>query len=164
MFFKKRLNKKVEKFQANLIKYNVSENEQTKLVKIFKTITRLTNVLLSEIVLFVIALGTVLIVYLIKNNDSIKDIFNNHITNFEKTVLWVIGSIFGVLLIVNRILTIWFFFKVIFSRSKYIGFGIKFLNFLSIIPLVSFITAFIVKYKIKHIYKKNKNNKIEASV
>lgn len=76
----------------------------------------------------------------------------NAYTNYE-SALNIIWKILVGLEITKTIGSIVLFFMVLFHRSKIVKAKLKVLAILSLIPAISFITFFIMKWKIKKIYK-----------
>lgn len=154
MFFSERSEKRINKYIQKLNDNNFSSYEQKKLVKLFKIVNNLTNFLIMNIILSLIVFGSGILISYLQNKQIIRN--DRLLSLFKENIVLVCSTISSLLLVLNRVFTIFLFFRVLFSRSKYIRFGIKTLTFLSIIPFLSVIFLFIVKYKIKHIYKKKK--------
>lgn len=154
MFFSERSEKRINKYIQKLNDNNFSSYEQKKLVKLFKIVNNLTNFLIMNIILSLIVFGSGILISYLQNKQIIRN--DTSLSLFKENIVLVCSTISSLLLVLNRVFTIFLFFRVLFSRSKYIRFGIKTLTFLSIIPFLSVIFLFIVKYKIKHIYKKKK--------
>lgn len=154
MFFSERSEKRINKYIQKLNDNNFSSYEQKKLVKLFKIVNNLTNFLIMNIILSLIVFGSGILISYLQNKQIIRN--ETSLSLFKENIVLVCSTISSLLLVLNRVFTIFLFFRVLFSRSKYIRFGIKTLTLLSIIPFLSVIFLFIVKYKIKHIYKKKK--------
>lgn len=155
MVLKKRLNKKVENYQSKLVSCKFSNHEVEKLTKLYSTIIKISNFFLVNIFLIAITVIVSISFYFIKkSNENLVAI-----DHLRKTTIYVASIVSGVLVLINRFLSMFLFFRTIFSSSKMIGWQIRLLVFLTIIPTLGVIFLFIAKFKIKYIYRSKKAKK-----
>ena len=144
---KKRKLRKIDKYEAKLKEHKFNNSEITSLVSIYKNILSLSNILISNIAMFIISI-VMIILTLTVNNSFIVDSKN--------TLLWVFGTISAIMVIVAWFLTLFIFIKVLASKVPEVRKKVLWLAILSIIPLISFITIFFMKWRVSHIYKHRK--------
>lgn len=160
MIFKKRLNKKIDKYQTTLREYRFDENEINKLTKLYKTITKISNIFLANLILIAVSASISLILFFIKQANAVDF---NELDKFHKNTVYIGSAITGIFVLLNRILTIYLFFKLLLTSSKYVDWKIRLITFLSILPGLSVIFLFIAKFKIKYIYRSKKAKKLNQN-
>ena len=148
--FKSRRKKKVNLFKEKLIENKFSEDEVKSLIPIYNRILKLSNIFLANILMVVTSILVLIIAATLKTKE---------IENTKKFLFWIFGILIAILTIIQFIVSILLFIKVLvksFSikemRNKVFIWAI-----LSIIPVLSFIAFFIMKWKISNIYKYRKN-------
>ena len=148
--FKSRRKKKVNLFKEKLIENKFSEDEVKSLIPIYNRILKLSNIFLANILMVVTSILVLIIAATLKNKE---------IENTKKFLFWIFGILIAILTIIQFVVSILLFIKVLvksFSikemRNKVFIWAI-----LSIIPVLSFIAFFIMKWKISNIYKYRKN-------
>ena len=142
--FKKRREKKLQNYKEKLASNNFNNGEISKVVPIYLKILRMSNIFLANILLFVISLIILIVSQYIKV-DLKKDL-----------LLKIFASISSVFAIISSILSLVVFVKVVVCpinemRKKALIWAI-----LSIVPILSFIAFFIMKWKVSHLYKYRK--------
>ena len=148
--FKSRRKKKVNLFKEKLIENKFSDDEVKSLIPIYNRILKLSNIFLANILMVVTSILVLIIAATLKTKE---------IQNAKKLLLWIFGILALVLTIIQFVVSILLFIKVLFKsfsikemRNKVFIWAI-----LSIIPVLSFIAFFIMKWKISNIYKYRKN-------
>ena len=148
--FKSRRKKKVNLFKEKLIENKFSEDEVKSLIPIYNRILKLSNIFLANILMVVTSILVLIIAATLKNKE---------IENTKKFLFWIFGILIAILTIIQFVVSILLFIKVLFKsfsikemRNKVFIWAI-----LSIIPVLSFIAFFIMKWKISNIYKYRKN-------
>ena len=148
--FKSRRKKKVNLFKEKLIENKFSEDEVKSLIPIYNRILKLSNIFLANILMFIISIILIIIATTLKTKE---------IQNAKKFLIGIFVALASVLTIIQFIVSILLFIKVLFKsfsikemRNKVFIWAI-----LSIIPVLSFIAFFIMKWKISNIYKYRKN-------
>ena len=149
--FKRRREKKVNLFKDKLIENKFNNDEIESLVPIYNKVLKLSNIFIANILMFIISI----ILIIIATNLKTKEI-----ENAKKFLIWIFGTLASVLTIIQLVVSILLFIKVLIKsfsikemRNKVFIWAI-----LSLIPILSFIGFFIMKWKISHIYKYRKNN------
>ncbi|MBR4025371.1 MAG: hypothetical protein IKJ03_00265 [Mycoplasmataceae bacterium] len=148
--FKSRRKKKVNLFKEKLIENKFSDDEVKSLIPIYNRILKLSNIFLANILMVVTSILVLIIAATLKTKE---------IQNAKKLLFWIFGILITILTIIQFVVSILLFIKVLvksFSikemRNKVFIWAI-----LSIIPVLSFIAFFIMKWKISNIYKYRKN-------
>ncbi|MBR3832471.1 MAG: hypothetical protein IKJ72_02455 [Mycoplasmataceae bacterium] len=148
--FKSRRKKKVNLFKEKLIENKFSDDEVKSLIPIYNRILKLSNIFLANILMVVTSILVLIIAATLKTKE---------IENTKKFLFWIFGILIAILTIIQFVVSILLFIKVLvksFSikemRNKVFIWAI-----LSIIPVLSFIAFFIMKWKISNIYKYRKN-------
>ncbi|MBR2999028.1 MAG: hypothetical protein IKF44_01395 [Mycoplasmataceae bacterium] len=148
--FKSRRKKKVNLFKEKLIENKFSDDEVKSLIPIYNRILKLSNIFLANILMVVTSILVLIIAATLKNKE---------IENTKKFLFWIFGILIAILTIIQFVVSILLFIKVLFKsfsikemRNKVFIWAI-----LSIIPVLSFIAFFIMKWKISNIYKYRKN-------
>ncbi|MBR2848913.1 MAG: hypothetical protein IKB83_00180 [Mycoplasmataceae bacterium] len=148
--FKSRRKKKVNLFKEKLIENKFSEDEVKSLIPIYNRILKLSNIFLANILMVVTSILVLIIAATLKTKE---------IENTKKFLFWIFGILIAILTIIQFVVSILLFIKVLFKsfsikemRNKVFIWAI-----LSIIPVLSFIAFFIMKWKISNIYKYRKN-------
>ncbi|MBR3259363.1 MAG: hypothetical protein IKG09_01235 [Mycoplasmataceae bacterium] len=148
--FKSRRKKKVNLFKEKLIENKFSDDEVKSLIPIYNRILKLSNIFLANILMVVTSILVLIIAATLKTKE---------IQNAKKLLFWIFGILITILTIIQFVVSILLFIKVLFKsfsikemRNKVFIWAI-----LSIIPVLSFIAFFIMKWKISNIYKYRKN-------
>ena len=148
--FKSRRKKKVNLFKEKLIENKFSDDEVKSLIPIYNRILKLSNIFLANILMFIISIILIIIATTLKTKE---------IQNAKKFLFGIFVALASVLTIIQFVVSILLFIKVLFKsfsikemRNKVFIWAI-----LSIIPVLSFIAFFIMKWKISNIYKYRKN-------
>lgn len=148
--FKSRRKKKVNLFKEKLIENKFSDDEVKSLIPIYNRILKLSNIFLANILMVVTSILVLIIAATLKTKE---------IENTKKFLFWIFGILIAILTIIQFVVSILLFIKVLFKsfsikemRNKVFIWAI-----LSIIPVLSFIAFFIMKWKISNIYKYRKN-------
>lgn len=148
--FKSRRKKKINLFKEKLIENKFSDDEVKSLIPIYNRILKLSNIFLANILMFVASLLVLIIAATLKTKE---------IQNAKKVLFGIFGALALLLTIIQFVVSILLFIKVLFKsfsikemRNKVFIWAI-----LSIIPILSFIAFFIMKWKISNIYKYRKN-------
>lgn len=149
--FKRRREKKVNLFKDKLIENKFNNDEIESLVPIYNKVLKLSNIFIANILMFIISIILIIIATTLKTKE---------IENAKKFLIWIFGTLASVLTIIQLVVSILLFIKVLIKsfsikemRNKVFIWAI-----LSLIPILSFIGFFIMKWKISHIYKYRKNN------
>lgn len=148
--FKRRREKKVNLFKDKLIENKFNNDEIESLVPIYNKVLKLSNIFIANILMFIISIILIIIATTLKTKE---------IENAKKFLIWIFGTLASVLTIIQLVVSILLFIKVLIKsfsikemRNKVFIWAI-----LSLIPILSFIAFFIMKWKISHIYKYRKN-------
>lgn len=148
--FKSRRKKKVNLFKEKLIENKFSDDEVKSLIPIYNRILKLSNIFLANILMFIISIILIIIATTLKTKE---------IQNAKKFLIGIFVALASVLTIIQFVVSILLFIKVLFKsfsikemRNKVFIWAI-----LSIIPVLSFIAFFVMKWKISNIYKYRKN-------
>ena len=148
--FKSRRKKKVNLFKDKLIENKFSDDEVKSLIPIYNRILKLSNIFIANILMFIISIILIIIATTLKTKE---------IEDAKKFLIGIFVALASVLTIIQFVVSILLFIKVLFKsfsikemRNKVFIWAI-----LSIIPVLSFIAFFIMKWKISNIYKYRKN-------
>ena len=144
--FKSRRKKKVNLFKDKLNENKFNNDEIESLVPIYNKVLKLSNIFIANILMFIISIILIIIATTLKTKE---------IENAKKFLIWIFGTLASVLTIIQLVVSILLFIKVLIKsfsikemRNKVFIWAI-----LSLIPILSFIGFFIMKWKISHIYK-----------
>lgn len=147
--FKSKRERKINLFKNKLIENKFNSDEIESLVPIYSKISRLSNIFIANILIFVISIVILIITATSKNKD---------IENTKKLLFWIFSILVSVLTIIQLVVSILLFVKVLIKsfsikemRNKVFIWAI-----ISLIPVLSFISFFVMKWKVSHIYKYRK--------
>ena len=143
---KARREKKVEKYTTKLRENGFNSSEIESLISIYKKTVSISNILLANIAMFIVS-----IIFIILAATEVKVFVDS-----KEFLLWLFGSISAVLVIISWILTFIVFIQVLACSITEVRKHVFIWAILSIIPLISFATLFIMKWKVGHIYKHRK--------
>lgn len=141
---KKRKEKKLAKYKSLLRENRFNSGEISDLTNIYRKIITLSNIFISNIVMFVVAL--IAIIFALNSDSKV-------IVESKEIIISVFGSVSGLLIFVSWILTLIVFIKVLICQIKEVKKKALIWAILSILPLISFVALFIMKWKIGHIYR-----------
>lgn len=139
-----RKEKKLAKYKNKLRENHFSSNEISELTNIYRKVITLSNIFITNITMFIIAL--IAIIFALNSNNKI-------IIDSKNIIISIFGSVSGVLIIVSWVLTLIVFIKVLICQIKEVKKKALIWAILSILPIISCITLFVMKWKIGHIYR-----------
>lgn len=143
-FLKKRKEKKLNNFETKLKNKKFSSTEINSLIPIYKKVVSLSNIFISNIIMFIVSILLIVLATSLKNSNLYE---------YKEIIIWVFSIVSGVLVIVSFVLILLLLFQVLTCSIVEVRKKVLIWAILSIIPLISFITLFIMKWKVSHIYR-----------
>lgn len=142
---KKRSAKKCEKFQGKLRENNFSSKEIEQILPIYKLISLLSSIFISKLIFYVLAIVLIILGNTVDAMEKFSTAFNA-----------VGGAMIGVAEIFSLVFSIILVIRIFASANALIRKHVLLWAILSFIPLISFVTFFVMKWKVSHIYNKRK--------
>lgn len=146
MLLKERRNKKVDKFKNNLRQKNFSSKEIGELEKMYVKVMRLSNIFLFTMFMYAISILLIVMPHFLKSSP---------IYEFKDLIFYLFASLSAILAIFSSILVLILIIQIFASSVREVKREVLPWAIVTIIPIpfISTITLFIVKWKIKSIYK-----------